>query len=360
MRVRAVHQLLGALSVGDAIGNEAMVFRGFMRAQGYESEIFAGDIAPEMTGLGLSIAEFARRPPAPDSLLIFHFSLGTPVAEVVLARPEPLILRYHNVTPHRYFLGFSGHVVGLSYHGARRLASFARRASLGLAVSEFNRLDLQRAWFKETATIPLSMNMAALDTPPDRLVPLRYKDGRRNILVVGRVAPNKKIEDLIRVFCAYQRYVEPLSRLLIVGEGRGFANYTRRLDEMVSHLRLDEVVFTGAVTQSELNAYYQVADAFVCLSEHEGYGAPLVEAMHFDLPVIAYDAGAVRETLQGGGILLKGKDPQVVAELLGVLMNDATMRAAVLKTETEALARIRSVDIGVRLEAAVQSVGGAS
>lgn len=358
MSVRAVHQLVAALSQGDAVGNEALIFQSLLRARGYESEIFAGSIAPEMAGLGRPVSEFTRRPAAADTVLIFHFAIGTPVAEAVLTRSEPLILRYHNVTPYQFFLGFSGHLVGLCYHGALRLGWFAERTSLALAVSEFNRLDLEKAWFRKTTVIPLAMNPKALDQLPDRLATSRYQDGRKNILFVGRVAPNKKIEDLIRVFCAYQRYVEPRSRLLVVGEGRGFENYTRRLDEMVSHLRLEEVVFTGAVAQSELNACYRVSDAFLCLSEHEGYGAPLVEAMHFGLTVVAYDAGAVRETLQGGGVLLKEKDPQVVAELLGVLMSDGAMRTAVLKTQAEALARIRSVDIGQLLDASVKSIGG--
>jgi glycosyltransferase involved in cell wall biosynthesis len=267
-----------------------------------------------------------------------------------------LILRYHNVTPYDFFIGFSAPLVSLCYHGARGLEAFAEKTALGLAVSEFNRLDLERAAFRRTAVLPLAMNTAALDEPTDSVVTSRFKDGRKNLLFVGRLAPNKKIEDLIRAFCAYQRYVEPESRLLIVGEGRGFENYTRRLHELVSHLRLDEVVFTGAVSQSELNAYYRLADAFLCLSEHEGYGAPLVEAMHFGIPVVAFNAGAVKETLQGGGILLSEKAPEVIAELLGLVMSETPTRAAVLKTQAQALARIRSVDIGEELVLALRAV----
>jgi glycosyltransferase involved in cell wall biosynthesis len=128
---------------------------------------------------------------------------------------------------------------------------------------------------------------------------------------------------------------------------------------LVSHLRLDEVVFTGAVSQSELNAYYELADVFLGLSEHEGYGAPFIEAMHFGIPVIAFDAGAVRETLHGGGVLLTEKRPEVVAELVGIVMNDPATRAAVLTTQERALARIRSVDIGAKLNEALDVVEAA-
>ncbi len=356
MTFREVHQVVAALSPGDAVCNEALVFQRLLRARGYASEIYAGAIAPEMTGLGLPASDYSKRGSAPGAACIFHFAIGSPVAERVLATSEPLILRYHNVTPYQFFLGFSGHLVGLTYHGARDLARFAPRTALGLAVSDFNRRDLEAASFKATEVLPLAMNMEALDEPPDPVVMSRFQDGRKNLIFVGRVAPNKKIEDLIRVFCAYQRYVEPESRLFIVGDGRGFEHYTRRLHELVSHLRIDEVVFAGAVTQAELNAYYRLADVFLGLSEHEGYGAPLIEAMRFGLPVVAFDAGAVRETLQGGGILLTEKAPEVVAELLGKVMGDQAFRDAVLETQAEALARIRSVDIGERLDQVLRRV----
>lgn len=356
MRIREVHQIVAALSPGDAVCNEALLFQGLLRARGYASEIFAGALAPEMAAFGRPASDYSEKETSPEAISILHFAIGSPVAQRVLERKEPLILRYHNITPYEFFLGFSGHLVGLCYHGARGLAEFVPRTALGLAVSEFNRTDLVRAGFGKTAVLPLAMNFGALDEHPDPFVTSRFRDGRKNLLFVGRVAPNKKIDDLIRVFCAYQRYVEPESRLFIVGEGRGFENYTRRLAELVSHLRIDEVVFTGAVTQSELNAYYRLSDAFLCLSEHEGYGAPLIEAMHFGLPVLAFDAGAVKETLQGGGVLLKEKEPEVIAELLGVATTDAATRAAILKTQDRALERIRSVDIGDRLDAALRTV----
>lgn len=356
MTFREVHQVVAALSPGDAVCNEALVFQRLLRARGYASEIYAGAIAPEMTGLGLPASDYAKRGSAAGAATIFHFAIGSPVAERVLSATGPLILRYHNVTPHEFFLGFSGHLVGLTYHGARDLERFAERTSLGLAVSEFNRRDLEAASFKATEVLPLAMNMEALDETPDPVVMSQFQDGRKNLIFVGRVAPNKKIEDLVRVFCAYQRYVEPESRLFIVGDGRGFEHYTRRLRELVSHLRIDEVVFAGAVTQSELNAYYRLADVFLGLSEHEGYGAPLIEAMRFGIPVVAFDAGAVRETLQGGGILLTEKEPEVVAELLGMVTEDRALRGAVLETQAAALARIRSVDIGEGLAQVLRRV----
>jgi len=127
-----------------------------------------------------------------------------------------------------------------------------------------------------------------------------YDDGRTNVLFVGRIIPNKRVDDVIRSFAVFQKWLQPRSRLLLVGDHRGFERYFDRLQELVRELRVDEVVFTGHVDDDELYACYRAADVFLCLSEHEGFCVPLQEAMHFGLPVVAYDAGAVRETLRGG------------------------------------------------------------
>ena len=170
-----------------------------------------------------------------------------------------------------------------------------------------------------------------------------------NVLFVGRIIPNKRIDDLVRSFAVFQKWVRPRSRLLLVGDHRGFERYLDRLQELVRELRLDEVVFTGQVDDDELYAYYRLADVFLCLSEHEGFGVPLQEAMHFGLPVIAYDAGAVRETLRGGGLLLQDKRPELVADLLDRLTRGGDLRRAVLASQATAIAGIRSTDFGALL-----------
>lgn len=359
MRFRAVHQVVAALLPGDAVGHEALAFRRMLRERGLRSEIFAGSVDPSLAEEVRFGDALASVPPDDETAYLFHFAIGSPVTAQVLARREPLIVRYHNVTPARFFVGFRPDLVELCHQGRARLAEFAPRA-LGLAVSEFNREDLVTAGFGRTSVLPLALNGSLPAETPDPVVLSRFSDIRKNLIFVGRLAPNKKIEDVIRVFCAYQRYVEPESRLFIVGDGRGFERYTRRLDELVSHLRIDEVVFTGPATPTELAAYYRLSHAYVSMSEHEGYGAPLVEAMRFGLPVIAFDAGAVRETLQGGGVLVTEKAPDVVSELLGVVLNDAATRAAIIATQTRALEKIDAVDIPARLVATLEELGSTS
>jgi glycosyltransferase involved in cell wall biosynthesis len=256
---------------------------------------------------------------------------------------------YHNITPAGFFLGFHPHLAGLCHHGRRELAAFAPRAELALGDSEVNRRELEEAGFARTGVLPIVLDLSLYDRPPSPTVRRLYDDGRTNVLFVGRVIPNKKIEDVIRSFTFFQRWVQPRSRLLLVGDHRGFERYLGRLQELVRELRVDEVVFTGQVDDDELYACYRLADAFLCLSEHEGFGVPLQEAMHFGLPVIAYDAGAVRETLRGGGILLQDKPPELVAELLDRVTHGTDLRRAVLASQAKAVAGIRATDFAALL-----------
>lgn len=345
---RRVHQLLAALSYGDAISNEALAIQGHLRAAGFASDIFAEKVHPRMAHLARPLWEY-RGESSPETVCVFHFSIGSAAGRLAFHGPDRLVAIYHNITPASFFLGFHPHLAGLCHHGRRELEAFAPRTALALGDSEYNRRELEAAGFQQTGVLPIVLDLAKYDAPASPVVRRLYDDERTNILFVGRIIPNKKIEDLVRTFAAYQRWVEPRSRLLLVGDTRGFERYLDRLHELVSELRVDEVVFTGQVDDDELYACYREADLFLCLSEHEGFCVPLQEAMHFGVPVVAYDAGAVRETLHGGGVLLREKRPEEVAELLGRLGKDEGLRRAVLETQERAMAEIRSTDFGALL-----------
>jgi len=345
---RRVPQLLAALSYGDAIGNEALAIQCHLRAAGYESDIFAERVHPRMAHLARPFHEY-REVSSPDTVCLFHFSIGSAAGRMVFHAPDRLVAIYHNITPAEFFLGFQPHLAGLCYHGRRELAAFAPRTALALGDSEFNRRELQAAGYRRTDVLPIVLDLDRYSQPASPVVRSLYSDGRKNLLFVGRIIPNKKIEDLLRVFAIYQRYLEPRSRLLLVGESRGFERYQRRLRERAAALRLDNVVFAGHVDDDDLRAYYSVADVFLCLSEHEGFCVPLVEAMNFGVPVVAFDAGAVAEALRGGGVLLKEKRPEVVAELVHRVLTDAALRSAVMGTQERALAEVRATDFGALL-----------
>jgi glycosyltransferase involved in cell wall biosynthesis len=342
---RAVHQLLATLSPGDAIGNETLAIQAHLRALGFDSEIYCEGVHPRVADRVRPLWEFARVS-APEAICIFHFSIGSAASPLIFHAPDRLVLIYHNITPPEWFVGYHRLLTQLCHRGRRELAAFAPRTTLALGDSEFNRRELEAAGFERTAVLPIVQDLSTLAGPRSPVVQRLYGDDRLNVLFVGRIIPNKKIDDLIRVFAVLQRHIEPRSRLLLVGDHRGHERYYDRLREMVRDLGLEEVVFTGHVDQDELRAYYQVADVFLCLSEHEGYCVPLVEAMHLGLPVIAYDAGAVAETLRGGGVLLREKPLDVVAELVSSVVRDGSFRGAVLATQELAMQRVRAIDFG--------------
>jgi L-malate glycosyltransferase len=346
--MKAVHQLLAALSYGDAIGNEALAIQRQLRAAGYESDIFAEMVHPRVARLARPLWQYAQVS-SPETVCVFHFSIGSAAGRLIHKAPDRLAIIYHNITPASYFLGFHPHLAGLCHHGRRELAAFAQRTELALGDSEFNRQELAAAGFARTAVLPIVLDLPLYERPPAPVVRRLYDDGRTNVLFVGRIIPNKKIDDLIRSFAVFQRWVRPHSRLLLVGDHRGFERYFDRLQEMVRELRVDEVVFTGQVDDEELYAYYRLADVFLCLSEHEGFCVPLQEAMLFGLPVIAFDAGAVRETLHGGGLLLQDKHPELVAELVDRVTHGGELRRAVLASQARAIAEIRATDFGALL-----------
>ncbi|HEX7785418.1 MAG TPA: glycosyltransferase family 4 protein, partial [Methylomirabilota bacterium] len=246
--------------------------------------------------------------------------------------------------PADFFLGFHPHLAGLCYHGRRELFAFAPRAELGLGDSEFNRRELEAAGFRRTAVLPIVLDLESYRRPPSPVVRRIYGDGRVNVLFVGRIIPNKRIDDLVRCFALYQRHLRPQSRLLLMGDYRGHERYFDRLQEMVRALGVQEVVFTGHVDDDDLRAAYAAAHVFLCLSEHEGYCVPLVEAMAAGVPVVAYEAGAVAETLRGGGLLLREKDPATVAETLHAVLTREGLRRALLESQARAVEQIRRTD----------------
>jgi L-malate glycosyltransferase len=341
--MKRVHQLLAALSYGDAVSHHALAIQTALRGAGYESDIFVEHVHPRMARFVRPYWEYPQVS-SPKTVCLFHFSIGSAASPLIHHLPDRLVTIYHNITPPEYFVGFRPHLVGLTYHARRELALFVPRTALALGVSEFNRRELEGMGFRPTGVLPIVPDFPSYERPGSRLTRALYDDGRTNIVFVGRISPNKRIDDLVRTFACYQRYVNPHSRLLLVGDHRGYEKYYDRLQEMVQALRLSEVVFTGHVDEDDLAAYYRLGHLFLCLSEHEGYGVPLLEAMAAGLPIVAYDAGAVAETLRGAGIVLADKSPEVVAELMGEILSRPALRARILQGQARVLAEYKAID----------------
>jgi len=157
----------------------------------------------------------------------------------------------------------------------------------------------------------------------------RWRDGWTTVLHVGRFAPNKRIEDLVRAFHVYRR-INPKSRLLLVGTDAGLENYSAAVRALAERLGTPDVHFLGHIDFRQLCACYRLADLYVAMSEHEGFCVPLLEAMHFGVPIVAFAAGAVPETLGGAGLLFREKRFEEVAELMHLAVSDPALRAGLV------------------------------
>jgi len=317
-----IHQVLATLGYGDAIGHEVLGIQRVLRAAGYESEIFvetADHRLEPQTRDYRELVDFSRR----DNLLLHHFSLGSKASRTAYALPDRMSLIYHNITPPEYFVGVHRTLARQTFRGRRELKAYADRCDLALGDSEFNRQDLEALGFPRTAVLPVVPDFSHLDRAPNWLVARDFDDEWTNVLFVGRMIANKKIEDLIRWFHAYRTVFNPRSRLLLVGAQSQFERYAAALHQLVARLGTPDVHFIGQVSDEELVAFYEVADLFLCASEHEGFCVPLVEAFYKQVPVLAYAATAVPSTMDGAGVLFEDRDPLHVARVMDAIVSDA-------------------------------------
>ena len=353
---RPVHQLMAALSYGDAVSNDALAIQRHLRAAGFDSDIFAEHAHPRLARRCRRLWEYGPIS-SPETVCIFHFAIGSGAGRFIFRAPDRLVTRYHNITPPELLAGFLPHLARQCHQGRLELQAFAPRTELGLGVSEFNRRELEAAGYRQTGVVPITLDLDAFAAgPASAVVRSVFADGRTNVLFVGRIIPNKKIEDLIRVFAFYQRTFDPSSRLLLVGDHWGYEPYLLFLQAVARELGAQEVLFTGQAEDDELRAYYSVGTVYVSLSEHEGFCVPLLEAMAFGMPVVAYDAAAVSETLAGAGVLLKDKRPDEVAPLLDRIVRDRAVRDPIVAGQQRRLGEVRATDAGARLLAQLRPV----
>jgi glycosyltransferase involved in cell wall biosynthesis len=338
-----IHQVLATLGYGDAIGHEVLGIQRVLRSAGYESEIFVETADYRLEDMTRDYRELIDHS-SPDNLLIHHFSLGSKASRTAYALPDRMALVYHNITPPEYFVGVHRRLARQCFHGRRELRAYASRCDLALGDSEFNRQDLEALGFPRTDVLPVVPDFSHLDRTPNWILARDFDDAWTNIVFVGRVIANKKIEDLIRFFHAYQTFFNPRSRLLIVGAQSGFERYLAGLHHMAASLGARNVHFVGHVADEELVAFYEVADLFLCASEHEGFCVPLVEAFYMEVPVLAYAATAVPSTMDGAGVLYYDKDSLHVAGLMDAIVSNQAMQDAIVEGQLAAVHRLRSRD----------------
>ena len=333
-----INQWVPAAHRGDAIGDSARSVRDLLRHMGHESELYALTIDDELKH---DVRPFGDRAATRGDLTIFHYALPSPMTAAFASLDSGRILQYHNVTPASFFAPYDPSLFRLASLGRQELATLAGQVELALGDSEYNRHELESLGFAPTGVFPIAVDTARV-TRRDRRPALEeiLDDGLVNFLFVGRIAPNKKIEDHIRLAEHYKRYVDAYYRFIFVGRCDVVPRYYSMVRALMIEYGLlnDRFVFTGPVPDEELAVYYRHAAVYVSLSEHEGFCAPLVEAMATDVPILAYSAAAVPDTLGGAGVQFAPKDLELASELLGALAFDDDLRAGVIAGQRRRLA----------------------
>jgi glycosyltransferase involved in cell wall biosynthesis len=354
-----VNQWIPAAHKGDAIGDSARHMRTMLRAMGHESEIYALTVDDELQG---DVHPFTDAGAARGDLTIFHFALPSPMTEAFARLPHGRVLLYHNVTPASYFAPYDAGLFRLASHARAELATLVGAVDVALGVSEFNRQELERTGFSPTGVLPLAVDLSRVTSKSSRpaLEQVLASGDLINFLFVGRIAPNKKIEDHIRLAEHFKRYVDAYYRFIFVGKHDAVPGYYATIRALMAEYRLlnERFVFTGPVPEEDLAVYYRHAAVYISMSEHEGFCAPLLEAMAADVPVLAYAAAAVPETLGGSGVQFFPKDMEYAAELLGLLTFDDGLRASVIAGQRHRLADFSDARIERSLSTLLGYSGG--
>ncbi len=320
----AVHQFVPALLPRDATGDHTRALRDALRAAGWESDIYVEAAHDELQGEATYFEEYRARA-RPGDVLLYQLGTSSPVADFLVGRDEPLVLDYHNVTPASFYEGWEEHTVAKVALAREQVAALAPRAVLGIADSAFNARELEELGCPATAVVPILVDLQTAHGAADatELARLAADHGEATVLLfVGRISPNKCHQRLVEALWLYRRLYDPDARLHLVGPTVTPA-YAEAVFAFADELGLaDAVRHAEGLTGAELAAWYEDGDVFVCLSEHEGFCIPLLEAMRAGTPIVALDAGAVGETLADAGLLLAEARPATVAAAVERIRRD--------------------------------------
>ena len=241
----AIYQLVAGFRRGDAISNEALLMRFLFRKWGLTSEIACatGAVSSDDEDNVISLEELRARV-RPEDTAILHLSIGCEANEVFPSLPCRRVILYHNITPPKFFERIDTLAASLLAKGRLQAAALAGAADINLADSAFNASELAAMGYKDPKVLPLMIDLEGAHKKEAAYFSAPYRDGAINVLFVGRVAPNKRHDEIIRVFHDLQHYVEPFSRLLLVGTYAGAEAYHTLLMGQAYTLDLRRVIFT--------------------------------------------------------------------------------------------------------------------
>lgn len=344
--MHCVHQLIPCFTPGDAMGQVALGFQRALRHLGFLGEVYAEEVSPELAKL---VRPLSMLRPRPDDVVLYHHGIASSLAGRLMHLECTRGVVFHNITPARFYA--HTRLAQVLRAGRAQLAALADGVDVSIGVSEYNAAELRAAGHRNVAVVPLYVEperFASAAADPHMMARLNAL-GQPRLIAVSRVVPHKRIEDLLRLHAEVRR-LHPQASCAVVGEMAEGGAYARSL--RATARALGHVTFLGRVSHAQLVAAYRSASVMVSMSEHEGFGLPLVEAMAAQVPVLAYGAAAVPETMGGSGIVFDEKHFAALAEVVSLVGGDSEQRARLLVGQQE---RVKSLSF----EATVKALGQA-
>lgn len=345
-------QVAHALHPTDAASRQLLSMDMILKGLGYDAAIYAHKRDERLADRAKLLGEFSS---APEDIVIYHMTTGTSFNRWVWNYPSKIVLFYHNITPARFFFGNAWGSWLKCLRGRHDLKRVARNTFFAWGASEYSRRELESVGIARTSVLPIVVEPETYTLYGEDESVLKYRDGRVNLLVVGRGVPHKKQDEAIEATAWYREHISPDIRLVLIGNIK--PSYEKKLHALVKKLRMDEhVLFAGHVSDETLCTWYRIADGLLCLSEHEGFCVPLVEAMIFGLPIFAKPAAAVPETLGSAGVLLSDATPRGVAEKIHDTLSDELAMARLKRGRTERLAMFSSENVRAKLATDMEEI----
>lgn len=317
-----IDQILADMQYGDAISDNALAIRDVLQSLGYDSNIYAKNIHPHLSDCVRPLDCYSG-----GDCVIHHFAIGSEVNTLVKKLDiKNKILIYHNITPSEFFSGYNLKSELMCLEARKQLKQGADVYSAALAVSEFNRRELVELGYRNTSVVPILYNY-------NKAKKFQRESVTENILFLGRIAPNKCHHDVIKAFYYYKKLYNKDANLYLAGAYNGMEKYLNELIHFTSALKVEDVYFTGRLSYEQMFKLYSNTDLFLSMSEHEGFCVPLIECMHYGIPILAYSAGAVPETLGNSGVTFNKKDYSSVACMMNAILTDKSLKNRIIESQ---------------------------
>ena len=327
-------QIVPTFLNGDAVGNNCRAIEAILREAGYETDIYAENIDPRLPPKAAhQIADIGKL--GDRDVQLYHMATASRMD--LTSYGGNIVFQYHNITPPYFFKDIDTVTEEACKQGLDEMKSFKDLPILCWADSEFNKSDLIQAGYTcPIHTVPILVPFEDYEQPEDKKVLEEYDDDYVNFLFVGRVVPNKAFEDVILTFAWYQKHINDNCRLFLVGN-TSMISYVNKLRNYIRLLDVRNVIFPGHISFNAILSYYKLADIFLCMSQHEGFCVPLLEAMYFHVPIIARNTTAIPYTLGNSGVLVDDNDPVTAALLADKIINNSKLRESIVRKQDRRL-----------------------